>query len=167
MIDLSLQKVLSARACWWYPDSFFHCRRRTFRPVRRRSFSSCRPGRETVTWSGALSSRAINNRADRRKSSVCRRGELKTSRSTWVRWHSAQLLTRYIIFYLGGTLEFMLRRWPGRLPRSGKLAYFLSDSCTNACRRLPNPIVSRMARAQLSTNQLRSMLLYNRCGSPR
>ena len=24
MIDLYLKKVFSTRACWWYPDSFFH-----------------------------------------------------------------------------------------------------------------------------------------------
>ncbi len=29
MIDLYLKKVFSARACWWYPDSFFHWRRPT------------------------------------------------------------------------------------------------------------------------------------------
>jgi hypothetical protein len=30
MIDLYLKKVFSTRACWWYPDSFFHRRRPTF-----------------------------------------------------------------------------------------------------------------------------------------
>ena len=30
MIDLYLKKVFSTRACWWYPDSFFHWRRPTF-----------------------------------------------------------------------------------------------------------------------------------------
>ena len=30
MIDLYLKKVFSTRACWWYPDSFFHCRPPTF-----------------------------------------------------------------------------------------------------------------------------------------
>ncbi len=29
MIDLYLKKVFSTRACWWYPDSFFHWRRPT------------------------------------------------------------------------------------------------------------------------------------------
>jgi hypothetical protein len=27
---ISLKKVFSTRACWWYPDSFFHWRRPTF-----------------------------------------------------------------------------------------------------------------------------------------
>ena len=27
MIVLYLKKVFSTRACWWYPDSFFHRRR--------------------------------------------------------------------------------------------------------------------------------------------
>jgi hypothetical protein len=27
---ISLKKVFSTRACWWYPDSFFHRRRPTF-----------------------------------------------------------------------------------------------------------------------------------------
>jgi hypothetical protein len=27
---LYLKKVFSTRACLWYPDSFFHCRRPTF-----------------------------------------------------------------------------------------------------------------------------------------
>jgi len=30
LIDLYLKKVFSTRACWWYPDSFFHRRRPTF-----------------------------------------------------------------------------------------------------------------------------------------
>jgi len=27
---ISLKKVFSTRACWWYPDSFFHWRRPAF-----------------------------------------------------------------------------------------------------------------------------------------
>jgi hypothetical protein len=30
MIDLYLKKVFSTRACWWYPDSFFHWQSPTF-----------------------------------------------------------------------------------------------------------------------------------------
>ena len=62
-------------------------------------------------------------------------------RCTSARSYSAQLLTWYFVLYLGWTLDtrrlrlLLLRMWrigPKGLPRSGQLANFLYDSCTNA-----------------------------------